>query len=179
MTFIGANLGPTILCLICSQIAFATPDLAIMARNIRPNFISSGTPGLGPTGTGVHGPSVTDVHYPYPNGSIPHGSGCASDSRSVGTTSFIIPTSTGTTLATPIITPAVERRLIHTPSGGYSTSTTSNSTLLGPRGTGTGGVYATGTGATGTVYASGTVMMPSYVPTVVGRSKKAAWSWWG
>ena len=108
-----------------------------------------------------------------------HGTGVVSCSGSVGTTSFTLPSAS--TLATPIITSAVQRRLVHVPSGGFGTSISLNDTLAGLTGTGTGTgvVHATGTGAIGSVSATETTSQPRYTPAVVGRSKKAAWSWWG
>lgn len=147
------------------------PDLQNIQRRKAPSKASAGFGGKG-CHNGTH-------HHATGH---PHGTGVASCSGSVGTTSFTLPSvvKTPLTLATPIVTPAVQRRLVHIPSGGFSSSVSSNGTLEGPTGTGTGisVILTTGTGAIGTVSATDTILQPTFTPAVVGRSKKAAWSWW-
>ena len=113
----------------------------------------------------------------------PHGTGAASCTGSVGTTRFTLPSivETPLTLATSTVTPAVQRRLVHIHSGGFSSSTSSNETLADSTGTGTGigVIHATGAGTTGTASTTGAIVQPTFMPAVVGRSKKAASSWWG
>ena len=147
------------------------PDLQNIQRRKAPSKASAGFGGEG-CHNGTH-------HHATGH---PHGTGAPSCSGSVGTTSFTLSSvvETPLTLATPIVTPAVQRRLVHIPSGGFSSSTSSNGTLAGPTGTGTGigVIHATGTGAIGTVSATDTIIQPTFTPAVVGRSKKVAWSWW-
>ncbi|KAL8787541.1 MAG: hypothetical protein Q9195_007713 [Heterodermia aff. obscurata] len=162
--------------------ALATPDSASLARPIftlSAGYGSANSTALFPTGTGTGfaGPTgVPDLQrrkapskpsaglgchhngtHHHPTGHH-HGTGAAHCSA----TSVALPS----TLATPVVTPAVQRRLVHVPSGGFSSS---NGTLVGPTGTETGAVSATG----------GAISQPTFTPAVVGRSKKVAWSWWG
>ncbi|CAF9930675.1 MAG: hypothetical protein HETSPECPRED_007687 [Heterodermia speciosa] len=149
------------------------PDLANIQRRKAPS-----TPSAGFGSKACH----NETHH-HPTGHH-HGTAATTCSESVGTASFTLPSviETALTLATPIVTPAVQRRLVHIPSGGFSSSVSSNGTLAGPTGTtgtGTGVGHATGTGASSAVSATGAVLLPTYTPAVVGRSRKAAWSWWG
>ena len=145
--------------LLCSKDVLASPNLAVMAHGgLRPHFTHSGTSGFGGTNsTGL-----------FPTGT---GTGCIgpTGTGSIGTTAAIY----------PIMTPISEHRLIHYHSGGFSTSAIKNGTTVGPTGTNTGVVCPTGTGATGTVSATGAVLYPGYMPVIDERSQKAARRWWG
>ena len=101
--------------LLYSGNAFAFPNPAIMAReDLRPMF----TP---PAGT----PGLVGTNF---TGISPTGTGY------IGTSTSIHPTTT----------PLIERRQVHTPSGGIINSGGQNSTALGPTSTGTGMVGPTG-----------------------------------
>lgn len=134
-----------------------------------------------PTGTGDHRPIGSNPQFAPGNSTYLQGTSRASGSGIVCTTTFLlpsliegftsIPSSSPTTFSARL---AFQRRLVHIPSDGHSSSNGSDGTLasLTATDTGTGVIHATGTGATGAVFATRTVLLARVTYAVVRGLKK-------